>query len=226
MTINFKKLTHYLSHHRIERFLNATSNSEENAELLYRRNVKLAQSFYPILNLFEIFLRNAINNVVSDHLDDETWVISQKDEFMAHHSLERSNYYLKRQVENAIRDISSTGRVVTPGKVIAEQSFGFWTSLFQNHHYRLIQGAPIRCFANKPREENRSSIEGHLKQIRIFRNRVYHNEPICFNMHHVDFTPAVEINSLIISMLSWIDEDLASYVHSYNSVEEVIRSFD
>ena len=82
-------------------------------------------------------------------------------------------------MEKAERTIRRKGGTISSGKVISEQSFGFWTSLFETHHYRLIGGVIIHCFPNKPNNVNRSVIAQKLNRIREFRNRVYHNEPIC-----------------------------------------------
>ena len=112
---------------------------------------------------------------------------------MNHPSLAPGKYFLKNSIVNAEKTVKRMGGTVTLGKIIAEQSFGFWTSLFDKHHYRLIGGVVIHCFPNKPKDVNRNIINQKLNRIREFRNRVYHNEPICFNGNNIDFTNAVNI---------------------------------
>ena len=63
--MEYSKLLHFLSSHRMNRYYNAALKSESRALELYRLNLKISQSFYPLLNLFEICLRNAINEEVS-----------------------------------------------------------------------------------------------------------------------------------------------------------------
>ena len=220
--MEYNKLEYYLSQPRLNRFLLASGNSKTKAQKLYRANLRVAQSFYPILNLFEIFLRNICNYQVSEHFANSNWIITEKYGFMNDHSLNASRFFLKNSVLNAERTIRRKGGLVTAGKVVAEQSFGFWTSLSDAHHYRLIGGIVIHSFSKKPSEINRSAISLKLNRIREFRNRVYHNEPICFNGNRIDFTYAENIKNEIYEMLNWIDADLRDYVEYFDAIENKI----
>lgn len=114
------------------------------------------------------------------------------------------------------------GGIVSSGKVIAEQSFGFWTSLFETHHYRLINGSPIHAFPNKPTNANRKLINQKLNRIREFRNRIYHNEPICFNNSQIDFTEANQVKLEIYELLSWVDSEISDYVDYFDGIQSKI----
>jgi len=221
--MEYNKLEYYLSQPRLNRFLLASVNSKIKAQKLYRANLRVAQSFYPILNLFEIFLRNICNYQVSSHFANPNWIITEKNGFMSDTSLTASRFFLKNSVGNAERTIRRKGGLVTAGKVVAEQSFGFWTSLFDPHHYRLIGGIVIHSFNNKPSGINRSVLSQKLNRIREFRNRVYHNEPICFNGNAIDFTYAENIKDEIYELLSWIDSDLTNYVDYFDAIENKIN---
>lgn len=80
------------------------------------------------------------------------------------------------------------------------------------HHYRLIGGIVIHGFPNKPAHINRSFLNQKLNRVREFRNRIYHNEPICFNGTNIDFSEAISIKHEIYELLSWMDTDLTMYV--------------
>ncbi len=123
------------------------------------------------------------------------------------------------------KTIRRKGGSISSGKVIAEQSLSFWTSLFDVHHYRLIGGVPIQCFSFKPKKENRSTISQKLNRVRTFRNRIYHNEPICFIDNRIDFRQALKIQSDIYLLLSWMDGELVQYVQSYDSINSRIKNF-
>ena len=224
--MEYGKLEYYLSQPRLGRFLIATGYSKSKAQKLYRINLRVAQSFYPVLNLFEIFLRNIINYQVSSHFVNPNWIISEKTGFMNDASLGTSHYFLKNSVEKAERTIRRKGGTVTPGKVIAEQSLGYWTSLFETHHYRLIGGVVIRCFPNKPAHINRNLLNQKLNRVREFRNRIYHNEPICFNGNTVDFTEATNIKQDIYELLEWIDADLTDYVDYFDGIDTKINTIN
>ena len=221
--MEYQKLEYYLSQPRLDRFLIAAGNSKSKVQKLYRINLRVAQAFYPVLNLFEIFFRNNVNYQVSAHFANPNWITAERGGFMSHSSLTSSNFFLKSSINKAERTILRKGRVVTSGKVIAEQSLGFWTSLFETHHYRLIGGVVIHCFPNKPNYVNRNIINQKLNNIREFRNRVYHNEPICFSGNVVDFSEAARIKNEIYELLEWMDTDLIDYVDYFNGIDTKIN---
>lgn len=224
--MEYQKLQYYLSQPRLDRFLTATANSKSKAQKLYRINLRVAQSFYPILNLFEIFFRNIVNYQVSSHFTNPNWIIAEKNGFMNHSSLNRSKFFLRNSVNKAEKKIKRKGGIVTSGKIIAEQSLGFWTSMFDTHHYRLIGGIVIHCFPNKPTHINRNILNQKLNKVREFRNRVYHNEPICFSGNTINFTEAINIKNEIYELLEWIDTDLTDYVDYFNGIDSKINTIN
>jgi hypothetical protein len=222
--MNYNKFEYYVSQQRLNRFLTASCNSKKKSQKLYQANLKVAQSFYPVLNLFEVFFRNVCNYQISARFANPNWIIAEKNGFMSNRSLSRSKFYLKNSVIKAERNIIRKGRTVTAGKVLAEQSFGFWTSFFEPHHYRLVGGIVIHCFPNKPTSVNRSILSQKLDRIRDFRNRIYHNEPICFNGNNVDFAYANRIKSELYELLDWIDSDLSAYVKTFDTIDSKINT--
>jgi hypothetical protein len=219
--LNYSKLEQYLSPARINRFL-AAGGTKDRAMKLYRINLRVSQAFYPLLNLFEIFLRNAVDQQLTIFFNNPGWIIIEKNGFMNSPTLQRSRFFLRNQVQKAERDIAKRGGTITAGNVIAEQTFGFWTSFFDSQHYRLIGGCPIHCFQHKPSSTNRKIINTKLHSIRDFRNRIYHNEPICFNGTAVDFKKAQDIKDTMYELLGWIEPDLTGYVDYFNCVEAKI----
>lgn len=222
--MKYQQLEQFVSKPRLDRFLTACGNSKTKAQKLYKANLRVSQEAYPLLNLFEIFLRNAINAQMIVQFMDSDWIVNQKANFMSDPSLTRSRFQMRQSVQNAEIAIKRKGAAVTSGKVIAEQTFGFWTSLFETHHFRLIGGAPLRCFVNKPATENRSSIAAKLNNIRRFRNRVYHNEPVCFLNNNIDFTEAQNVIHTIYDLLDWIDHDLKDYVAYFDNIQAKITA--
>jgi hypothetical protein len=221
--MNYDKLEYFISQPRLNRFLTASGNSKTKAQKLYHANLAVAQSFYPMLNLFEIFFRNVCNYRLSAHFVNPNWIITEKNGFMADKSLEFTKFYLKESVKKAEQKIKKNG-TLTAGKILAEQSFGFWTSLFEKQHYRLIGGSVIQCFPNKPKNIDRKKLSTKLNKIRDFRNRIYHNEPVCFNGNSIDFTYAAEIKNELYELLSWIDHELPVYVKTFDTIDNKINS--
>lgn len=213
--MDYQKLEDFTSKPRLDRYLVSCGNSKDRAKKLYVANIMVAQAFYPILNLFETFLRNSINNRLTNYFSDDAWIITQKNGFMSDNTL-APKFGMRKQVIKAETNIRGT---ITPGKIISEQTFGFWASLFENRHYRLISGHVIKCFPNKPVTYNRPEITNRLEAIRKFRNRVYHNENICFNNITIDFAHAKMIKAEIYNLLEWMDADLKDYVKQFDEVD-------
>ncbi|MES2560402.1 MAG: hypothetical protein V4590_11710 [Bacteroidota bacterium] len=216
--MEYSRLEQFVSPPRLDRYLVSCANSQDKAKRLYGANVLVSQAFYPILNLLETFLRNSINEKMSTHYSDAAWIINQKTGFMADRSL-GPNFTLRKQVLKAEANIRGT---ITPGKIISEQTFGFWTSLFEPRHYRLINGRVMSCFPLKPGIIDRVDIAKSLKDIREFRNRIYHNEAICFNNITIDFAHAQNVKTEIYNILNWMDSDLRAYVITFDEVDAKI----
>ncbi len=74
-------------------------------------------------------------------------------------------------------DASRSGNTTpVPGKVIAEVMFGFWTYLTSNAHEKTIW-VPYLHKAY-PGKTDRRKIHQTLYELREFRNRVAHHEPL------------------------------------------------
>jgi hypothetical protein len=219
LILHYEKFETFISKPRLDRFFNACGGCQNRTQNLYQANLKIAESYYSILNLFEIFLRNKINSELTNHFGDADWILKEKNGFMNDIVLEPSKYFLKNQVLTAIKRATLKRKAITSGAIIAEQSLGFWTSLFDTHHYKLLSGSIIHCFPNKPTTLQRKQINFILQEIRAFRNRIYHNEPICFIGNTIDFSEAIRIKSEIYNVLNWMDADLAIYTAKFDSID-------
>lgn len=208
----------YLSRPRYNRYLAATGNNSERAKRLYNANIRLAQAFHPLITQFEVVLRNSLNLKLTAFFADQDWIINQKNGFMHHPSLRRSNFFLRTNVQKAESTLHRKRIPVTSGKIISDQAFGFWLAFFLGHHYALVRGQPIHIFPHKPTHEDRASIYDKLDQIRAFRNRMNHCEPLCFDNHHVDCGHALHIRNTIYELISWIDPGLPSFFGTIDNV--------
>lgn len=230
--MRFKDFRKYFSAARIDRYLIATANSSKRAVKLYKANLKVAQSFHPILGVLEVVIRNRINDILSSHFTDTDWIINQKNGFMIDPSLtyihkrtgqQKTNDFLLREVQKAEKRLKSSGIAVTSGKIIAEQTLGFWTDLFQAHHYRILKGKQIQVFNHLPARHGRKEVNEELDKIRRFRNRINHNEPICFKGNIIDFSGALEVYQSIKNILDWIDPELTKLVKDIDAVTKNIN---
>lgn len=77
--MDFKTSQKLYSVPRMRKYLNACSGDKQKTMLLYRYNLRLCQRFYGALNLFEVMLRNAINEHYASHYSDSDWIVNQAD---------------------------------------------------------------------------------------------------------------------------------------------------
>lgn len=210
----------------------ATSNSTDRAIKLYKANLETAQAFHPLLGVFEVIIRNQMNNVLTSHFSDPNWIIHQKAGFMSDPSLvftykrtgqQKINDFLKQEILKAEKRLQKAKTPITSGRIIAEQSLGFWTDLFEVHHYRLLKGKPIQIFKSLPAQHGRKEICIELDKIRRFRNRINHNEPICFKGRMIDFTESLDVHYSLTNLLNWIDPQIIEFLSDLDKVKHTIN---
>lgn len=221
--IPFKTVEKLLSKPRLSRYLFLSNGNKTKTIKLYKANLQISQSFYPLLSVLEIVIRNSINEILTLYFNDTDWIINQQNGFLSDNSLRRGNFYLRTEVSRAIQKLRQNNARITSGKIIAEQTFGFWTSLLEPHHFRLIQGKTLNAFPNRPHGYGRSDILRELKKIQKFRNRIYHNEPICFANNQINFSTAIDIHTTILEVLSWIDADFVNWIKDLDNILKEIR---
>jgi len=230
--MKLKDFRHYFSSARVNRYLIATGNSTEKTVKLYKANLKISQAFHPLLGILEVVLRNRLNDVLALYFSDPDWIINQKSGFMSDSSLRytykrtgvvKTNDFLKREILKAEKRLNKTQTPITSGKIIAEQTLGFWTDLFEVHNYRLLKGKPIQIFQTLPSGFGRKEVNDQLDKVRRFRNRINHNEPICFNGDLIDFNETVEVHHSIINLLTWIDPEIIKLLSDLDKVQKTVE---
>jgi len=76
--------------------------------------------------------------------------------------------------------------------------------------FGLLKAEPKKAFSNIPRGTKRDVIHKTLKTVLDFRNRIYHNEPICFgtdirlNKPMIDLTKVQDVYDSLYTALFWI----------------------
>lgn len=169
---------------------------------LYRHNVKLCQKFYGVLNIFEIVLRNSINRHYITYFDDADWIYHQ---LQSGGMLEHSPH--QRDTLNDLSSMVAKGKY-TPDKVVASVSFGFWTYMFTKVPFRLGGQSILQIFPSRQYGLGQKAIFKELQQIKDFRNRIAHHEPICFDaVGHKSMVYAQSNYALILKYISFLGYD-------------------
>ena len=159
---------------RLESYRPSTAGSDLQMIVTYLWNTTLSEAVYPVLQGLEVALRNSIDAALRATYGSDEW-------FDVPHALELRQ---KKTVIDAKLALQRDKRAITPGRVIAQLNFGFWTALlsrpyhtrlWEPHGYRLLD----TVFPHVPRRfRNRDEIYQRYDRIRGIRNRVFHFEPI------------------------------------------------
>jgi hypothetical protein len=155
------------------KYLKACTGNQLRTMQLYRYNLRLCQRFYGVLNLFEVILRNAVNEHYMAYYSDSDWIVNQTgtDKILAHD---------KDEIKQIEADYKKRG-IYNNDKMVSALTFGFWTYLFTKKNYRKGGKTLLKIFPNKAKGKNQADIYLDLTHIREFRNRIAHHEPICFD---------------------------------------------
>ena len=114
--ISKERLEPYLSRHK-EDFNKAISH--------YKSNILISEAFYPLLAILEVSLRNSIDYQLTKHFNDRKW-------FENIAFVRIASHFQIDRISEAKANILSEKKEITPGRILSELSFGFWTSLFKS----------------------------------------------------------------------------------------------
>ena len=106
--------------------------------------------------------------------------------------------------------------------MIAELSFGFWTSLFNLEYERSLVHKLLkdrkRFFPALSRSKRkRKTLSSRMNGIRNLRNRVFHHEPV---WHWSDL---VNHHDKILEGIHWINPPLKEYVEHLDRFRDIYR---
>src|SRR5262249_38153149 len=153
----------------------------------------LSEALYGVLQALEITLRNSMHRELTSHYGVANW-------------FDRVGFLPAEAnaLGRAKQSLGRAGKPQTPGRIIAELSFGFWVGLTSRPYSQNIWIPCLhRAFPSK-RLAHRSAY-ARLEEIRRIRNRIAHHEPI--------MQPSLGgIYRRIVETLEWICPDTALWM--------------
>jgi len=196
-----ERLDGYFSHAKC-------NNSKKEALIAYSWNIELSQALYPALQILEISLRNSLHNAITKSFQTEYWF-----EMSFLHERERE------QVNQAKDSLRKEKKDITPGRMVAELSFGFWTSLFdvRYEHGQVLWPKLLKpTFPFLPKgQRTRQYLSRELNRIRLLRNRIFHYEPI---WHWKDLT---DQHNSIINLTKGLSLSAEKYLNIFDQFKNI-----
>lgn len=199
-TVKYQKLSKTLSGPRIDSYKNLFSDhTDQEVYGVYLWNKALCSAIYPILQAAEIALRNTIDNAAREQYGDY-WYESIPHFQVKNKSgirVNNENYKkLKTQFNRAKGSVMTTLRKTQTlpadykpnfDKVVAETSFVLWEYALHPCFFKVGDKSFLwptmtkKAFANWPEKSSKKThtrLYDLVSEIRPFRNRLSHHEPL------------------------------------------------
>jgi len=161
----------------------------------YLWNMALCESLYSPLQMAEIALRNSLHAFLSTRLNNPAW----------YDVITNLPAWQQNQLADARQKLTDAGKNVTPGRMVAELHFGFWTGFFNKFHARTGLGHAIagNVFSHAPKNErDLRKLDARWNRIRDLRNRVFHHERI---IHWTDLDMQ---HAALLQVIQWANPEL------------------
>lgn len=190
-----------VSEERFATYLGLADGDPSLAFRLYARNIALGAAFHGPLQTLEVTLRNAVHRALTAGygalwFDDAPLRAAER-----------------RRVTEIVGRLERRGCPLTPGRVIAASTFGFWAALFaKSYDASLWRVALHGVFGG---HVSRADAYRDLDRLRTLRNRIAHHEPITQRRLSDD-------HERILSLLRALSPPTAAWVAHHSRVPEVL----
>lgn len=133
----------------------------------------------------------------------------------AHHIFEHP---ATEMIAKARRALANEGKAVTPDRIIAELSFGFWVAILAPRYENSLWRPALRkAFPNRPKRVERKDIHKSINALRRLRNRVAHHEPILDRDLAHDYQQIARI-------LGWSCRHTAEWIEAQSRFADVLTN--
>lgn len=208
-------LPELLSEPRFERYERRYPGRRDLAARLYAWNTELATAFWGPVGCLEVFVRNAVHDTLRHGRRDDWWNEPSV------HLLPRE----RRAVNDAVRTLRRRGEPdPTPDQVVAATSFGLWVGLTDggvprdpewSYETTLWQPRIVHAFPGL-RDVRRKQLHRRLDDVRRFRNRLAHHEP-------VHTAPVERVRDDIVAIAGFIDPHASALIAGAHRIDEVLE---
>ncbi|MBB3048931.1 hypothetical protein FHR99_003205 [Litorivivens lipolytica] len=229
--LNHAAIEPYISTPRLDAYRHFFNPVDDVALLgAYQWNKEVAGAFFPLLQTLEITLRNAIHGEASK-LWGQAWFDNVQTKARPTPAQQR---HTRQHGVNISKARQALGRRASPDRIVAMQTLGFWTNLFNevfdvNGQPRALWPTLLQpVFPHATRvHRQRDPIRRSLVKIQRFRNRAFHHEPLWKHRHPANPHQAIQ-NLLdmvhdVAELIGWISTDTTAYLRAAGYIENLNR---
>lgn len=203
-----------LSTARLAPYLERSAGSTEHALRLYAWNIEVTSAFWGPIAVLEVVVRNAIHDAMRSGRRDDWW--SDPDVRL----MDRE----RRAVDGAVQTLVRRGvPQPTHDQVVAATNFGFWVGLTDagiprdrllSYETALWQPRIASAFPRRG-SLRRKGLHRLLDDVRRFRNRLAHHEP-------VHAAPLERIRDDIVLISGAVDADAERLILGASRIDSVL----
>ncbi|MFJ3484624.1 hypothetical protein ACIPL1_14750 [Pseudomonas sp. NPDC090202] len=209
----WQTLEEKLSTPRMSRYLKSTDGKHARAVEAYVHNMKVAEALVSIFHVLEVALRNGIQREMALAYCRADWY----EEWHTADDIGLRTLY--SNVNEARKGLRNRRVEITPDSIVAELSFGFWTSLFNRTNIMNLSKPLMRVFHHCPKNMRKpDNIRARLNKGRELRNRCFHHEPLLWQ-------PLFEIHRDLLEIIRWIDPVLHAWITVHDRVPATLTEW-
>ena len=194
---NLGHIEKYLSPERLAAYFALVQGNRRFAIQLYERNTELSEALYGVIQGLEVTLRNSIHNLMTRELGKDNWyeqIVLEPPEL--------------KSLQEAREKITGRGYKITPPRMVAELTFGFWVRLTASAYEKTIWVKHLHKIF--PIRLPRKQLFQRLDAIKQLRNRIAHHEQIIARRD----LPKEYENTL--EAIKWMSPVMETWVRSTN----------
>jgi hypothetical protein len=215
---DLKTISALISQPRLGRYLAAEGGDLRRALALYRWNAQVSAAFMFPLHMCEVSTRNGIIDAV-ERVYGPNWHLAPAFENSLPHFSGRPGgpqpFSPQGELRRARRDMA------TAGKVVAELRFAFWIAMLTHRHDGRLWIPWIKTefpeFGPLSPKFCRSTLHTEMEEIRKFRNRIAHHEPIFGRNLQQDYDRMRQV-------IAWRSQAAADWIHREQGVTILLAS--
>lgn len=162
----------------------------------YAWNMAVSAAIQCPLHILEVSFRNHVHNELA-RLHGEDWYDAPR----------LLGGFEAQKVAEAKTSLARQKRQATPGRIVAELSFGFWTALYgSDHEVNIVRPTIHRVFScySGSAPLKRNVVAAPLREARLLRNRLSHYE-------HVVFDPNLPHQyQVVLDLVAWMSPHMSA----------------